>query len=170
MKINLVLILLFFLHPSVLKSSNKISPHYKIGKRYTVNNITYQPRYYEKYEQIGWASWYGPGFHGKKTANGETFNKNLLSAAHTTMPLPSIVKVINLENNKSIILKVNDRGPFIPGRIIDLSERAAIKLGFKEKGLAKVKIVFLKKHTEDFIMRNKQYLKTYAKHKKTNPI
>ena len=80
------------------------------------------------------ASWYGPKFHNKVTANGEIFNKNLLTAAHRTLPMPSMVKVTNLENGRSIMLRVNDRGPFAKERIIDLSEYAAGKLGFKEQG------------------------------------
>ena len=164
---------------SILFSTNSfgIEPHYKIGSKYTINNVTYYPHYYEKYERIGIASWYGPGFHGKKTANGEVFNKNKYTAAHRTLPLPSIVRVTNLENNKSLILKVNDRGPFVKGRIIDVSEKSAIYLGFKNKGKAKVKVTYLKKQTEDFIKKNKNYEKYYKREmeklkkskKNTNP-
>lgn len=93
--------------------------------------------------QTGVASWYGPGFHGKKTANGEVYNQNALTAAHKTLPLSSKVKVTNLENNKSITLRVNDRGPYHGNRILDLSKEAARKLGVLQKGVAKIKLQVL---------------------------
>lgn len=92
------------------------------------------------FEQVGKASWYGPGFHGKETANGEIFNQNKLTAAHRTLPLGTEVEVTNLKNGKSVEVTVNDRGPYVGKRVIDLSRAAATELGMKEKGLATVKI------------------------------
>lgn len=92
------------------------------------------------YQEIGTASWYGPGFHGNKTSNGETYNQKGYSAAHKNLPLPSYVKVTNLENGRAVIVRVNDRGPFHESRIIDLSEGAAKALNMTGKGTAKVKL------------------------------
>jgi len=115
--------------------------HYKIGKPYRIKGKLYYPKKDANYDEIGIASWYGPKFHNKLTANGEIFNQNAYTAAHRTLPMPSIVKVTNLENGRSLLLRVNDRGPFAGGdRIIDLSKIAAEKLGFKKKGLAKVRV------------------------------
>lgn len=129
--------------------------HYKIGKKYKIKNKTYRPREVTRYNKVGIASWYGEryGFHGKKTANGDIYNKNLLTAAHRTLQLPSLVRVKNLENNRSIIVLVNDRGPYARNREIDLSERAATILGMKKKGTAKVRVQYL--HAE-----SKKFLKT----------
>ncbi|MGH8604939.1 MAG: septal ring lytic transglycosylase RlpA family protein [Gammaproteobacteria bacterium] len=92
------------------------------------------------YQQTGEASWYGPGFHGKKTANGEVYDQNELTAAHRTLPLGTDVEVTNVKNGRSVAVEINDRGPYVRGRVIDLSRAAAIELGIKEKGLATVKI------------------------------
>ncbi|MGH8468648.1 MAG: septal ring lytic transglycosylase RlpA family protein [Gammaproteobacteria bacterium] len=92
------------------------------------------------FEQVGIASWYGPGFHGKETANGEVFNQNGLTAAHRTLPLGIKIAVTNVTNGKSVKVKINDRGPYVKGRVIDLSRAAAIRLGMKDAGLAKVQI------------------------------
>ncbi len=118
----------------------KTNPHFKVGKPYTIEGQQYSPAINPKYAEIGMASWYGngDGFHNKLTANGELFDKGDLTAAHKTLPLPSIVTVTNLENGNSLKLRVNDRGPFVKGRIIDVSEKAAKKLGFHSKGMAKV--------------------------------
>lgn len=113
---------------------------YKIGDPYKVAGVWYYPREAPDYDQTGIASWYGRQFHGKKTANGEIFNMNALTAAHKTLPMPSTVRVTNLENGRWIILRVNDRGPFIPGRIIDVSRRGAEALGFRRKGTARVRV------------------------------
>jgi rare lipoprotein A len=94
----------------------------------------------EGYKEIGIASWYGTRFHSLKTSNGEPYDMLSMSAAHKTLPLPTYVKVTNLENGKSIVVRVNDRGPFKPGRIIDLSYVAALKLGMTAKGTAKVEV------------------------------
>ncbi|MGH8525670.1 MAG: septal ring lytic transglycosylase RlpA family protein [Gammaproteobacteria bacterium] len=92
------------------------------------------------FEQVGIASWYGPGFHGKETANGEIFNQDELTAAHRTLPLGAEVAVTNVTNGRSIKVEINDRGPYIKGRVIDLSRAAAIRLGMKDAGLARVQI------------------------------
>jgi rare lipoprotein A len=92
------------------------------------------------FRQIGVASWYGPGFHGKRTASGERFDQNELTAAHRQLPLGAEVKVTNLENGRSITVAINDRGPYVGGRVIDLSKAAAQRLGIVEDGLAKVRI------------------------------
>ncbi len=113
---------------------------YKIGKPYQVGGIWYYPKADYEYNETGIASWYGPGFDGKRTANGEIFDTNGLSAAHKTLPMPSMVRVTNLENGRSIAVRVNDRGPFSPGRIIDLSRRGAQLLGFIERGTARVRV------------------------------
>lgn len=117
--------------------------HYKVGKPYQVGGIWYVPREQPDYDETGVASWYGPGFHTKATANGETFDQALVSAAHTTLPLPSWVEVTNLENGRRMEVRVNDRGPFVAGRIIDLSQEAARRLGFEQKGVARVRVRYL---------------------------
>lgn len=113
---------------------------YKVGKPYAIKGVWYTPRVDYGYDETGTASWYGPGFHGQATANGEVYDMNELTAAHTTLPLPSIVRVTNLDNGRTIKLRVNDRGPFVGGRIIDVSRRASQLLGFHEKGTATVRV------------------------------
>ncbi len=112
------------------------------GKVYCVRKSSYG------YVEVGYASWYGPGFHGRKTASGEIYDMYKLTAAHKTLPLGTYVKVINLENGRSVIVKINDRGPFVKGRVIDLSYAAAKKLGMLKKGVAKVKIIALGKKVD----------------------
>ena len=119
------------------------NPIYKIGDPYEINDIWYYPERDLKYNFSGIASWYGDKFHGKLTANGEIFNKNIVSAAHKTLPLPSMVRVTNLDNGKVLNIRINDRGPYAHGRIIDLSEKAAELLGFKELGTARVNVKIL---------------------------
>ncbi len=92
---------------------------YKIGKPYQVAGVWYYPKVDYDYDEIGIASWYGHPFHGRYTANGEIFDEDAISAAHTTLPLPSLVRVTNLDNDRALIVRVNDRGPFVAGRIID---------------------------------------------------
>lgn len=111
-----------------------------VGKPYRIAGIWYHPKAEPYYDRAGIASWYGRKFHGRKTASGERFNMNALTAAHTTLPLPSLVRVTNLHNGRSIVLKVNDRGPFARGRIIDVSRRAADLLGFRKRGVARVRV------------------------------
>ncbi|MDZ4375994.1 MAG: septal ring lytic transglycosylase RlpA family protein, partial [Phenylobacterium sp.] len=115
----------------------------KVGKPYQVGGIWYVPREQPDYDARGMASWYGQQFHLRATANGEVFDMNALSAAHTTLPLPSMVEVTNLENGRKLVVRVNDRGPFHDNRIIDMSQAAAIELGFHRQGLAKVRVRYL---------------------------
>lgn len=119
------------------------SPHYKIGAPYKIDGRWYTPKVDEDYDEIGVASWYGDAFHKKLTANGEIFDKRRISAAHKTLPLPTLVEVENLENGRKIVVRVNDRGPFVGDRVIDLSHAAADELGFTAKGLAKVRVRYV---------------------------
>lgn len=112
----------------------------KIGNPYKVAGKWYYPKEDPTYDEVGYASWYGKDFHGKKTANGEYFNMNALTAAHKTLPLPTFVKVTNINNGRTLVLRVNDRGPFVGDRIIDISRRGAQLLGFQKQGLTKVRI------------------------------
>ena len=124
---------------------------YKIGNPYKINGKWYYPAVDYEYDETGLASWYGPQFHGKKTANGEIFDQNKISAAHKTLPLPSIVKVTNLENGRVLSdIRINDRGPFARGRIIDLSKKAAEELGFLNKGIARVRVQILEDESRKF--------------------
>ncbi|GJL91616.1 septal ring lytic transglycosylase RlpA family protein [Hyphococcus sp.] len=116
------------------------SPHYKIGKAYQVNGKWYHPKEDPNYSKVGIASWYGEQFHGRLTANGEIFDMDRMSAAHTTLPLPSMVEVTNLENGRSVVVRVNDRGPFAHDRIIDMSREAARQLGFERQGTTRVRV------------------------------
>ena len=116
---------------------------YKVGNPYQINGIWYYPSENDKYDSTGIASWYGPQFHGKRTANGEIFDENQLTAAHPTLPMPVLARVTNLENGKSVIVRVNDRGPFAAGREIDMSKKAAELLGFMQKGTAKVRVQYI---------------------------
>jgi rare lipoprotein A len=116
---------------------------YRVGKPYVVAGRTYTPEEDINYSAVGIASWYGDDFHGRYTANGEIYDMNSISAAHPTMPLPSYARVTNLKNHKSIIVRVNDRGPYAHDRIIDLSQRTAHLLGFHGNGLARVKVDYV---------------------------
>lgn len=134
----------------MIHAAKKISGHddasdgaYKVGNPYKIKNVWYYPKVDYDYVETGIASWYGPNFHGKDTANGESFDQNLVSAAHRTLPLPSLVRVTNLENGRSIHVRVNDRGPFAHGRIIDMSRRGAQLLGFQRNGTARVRVEIL---------------------------
>lgn len=120
---------------------------YKIGDPYQIDGVWYYPKVDYNYDQTGIASWYGPGFDGKATANGETYDQNALTAAHNTLPLPTIVRVTNLENGRAIELRINDRGPFAHGRIIDVSRRAAQLLGFETSGTARVRVEVLEEES-----------------------
>ncbi len=113
---------------------------YKVGDPYRVDGVLYRPREDFFYDETGIASWYGPGFHGNRTANGDRFDQNSLTAAHPTLQLPSMVQVTNLENGRQVNVVVNDRGPYHRGRIIDLSRRAAQLLGFANNGTARVRV------------------------------
>ena len=112
----------------------------KIGKPYEVAGVRYTPADDRDYDERGIASWYGPGFHALSTANGERYNQDDVTAAHKTLPLPSWVEVENLDNGRKLVVRINDRGPFVAGRIIDLSRRSAQLLGVDKAGLAKVRV------------------------------
>lgn len=124
-------------------SANGTYGAYKIGEPYEVNGVWYYPREQPDYDETGIASWYGPNYEGRLTANGEVFDGGKLTAAHPTLPMPVKVRVTNLRNGRSLVLRVNDRGPFVGGRIIDVSERAAELLGFHEQGTAPVRVTYL---------------------------
>jgi rare lipoprotein A len=125
---------------------------YKVGKPYQIANVWYYPREDYVYDESGIASWYGPGFHGKMTANGEPYDQDGMTAAHRTLPMPSLVQVTNLENGRSVRVRVNDRGPFAHGRIIDMSKRAAELLGFVNQGTAKVRVQILEVESRELAM------------------
>jgi len=114
-----------------------------VGDPYQIDNVWYYPHEQPDYDETGIASWYGPDFYGKYTANGEIFDLNALTAAHRTLPMPCIVQITNLDNGRSMALRVNDRGPYARGRIIDVSRRAAQLLGFEAQGTAKVRVKIL---------------------------
>ncbi len=116
-----------------------------VGRPYRVAGRWYTPRDNPNYTATGNASWYGDAFHGRKTANGEIYDKHAYTAAHPTMPLPSYARVTNLQNGHSIVVRVNDRGPFHGNRIIDLSERVAYALNFKHMGTARVRVDYLQR-------------------------
>ena len=116
---------------------------YLVGHPYTIAGRTYYPSENAHYAAVGLASWYGDAFHGRRTANGEVYDMGSLSAAHPTMPLPSYARVTNLGNGYSMIVRVNDRGPYAPGRIMDVSSRVADMLDFKSAGTAKVKVEYV---------------------------
>ena len=114
-----------------------------VGKPYTVAGKLYVPREDKNYSAVGTASWYGPSFHGRMTANGEVFDRESISVAHPTMPLPSYVRVTNTLNGRSIIARVNDRGPYHDDRLVDVSEQVATSLNFKHLGTARVKVDYI---------------------------
>ena len=116
---------------------------YKVGQPYQINGIWYHPEEDFNYDKVGVASWYGPGFDGQLTANGEIYDQNALTAAHPTLQMPSLVRVVNLENGRSVVVRINDRGPFARDRIIDVSHRAAELLGFLDQGTARVRVQVL---------------------------
>ena len=113
---------------------------YKVGDAYQVDGAWYTPAVDTDYDEVGVASWYGEQFHGRSTANGSVYDMNALTAAHKTLPMPSQVRVTNLDNGRSLTLTVNDRGPFVRGRVIDVSRRASQLLGFYRRGTARVRV------------------------------
>ena len=161
-----ILIVLFLTSCSettfLINSAKKMSkwdedPMYKVGNPYKINGKWYYPAIDYDYNEVGIASWYGPGFHGKKTANGEIFDQNEISAAHRTLPMPSIVRVTNLENGKILEnIRVNDRGPFAGNRIIDLSKKAAQELDFINSGVAKVRVEIMENESRIYAARNSE--------------
>ena len=116
---------------------------YKLGSPYQIQGRWYYPAYDPNYDRVGVASWYGEPFHGRRTANGEVFDRDMVTAAHPTLPLPSLVRVVNLQNRRELVVRVNDRGPFVDDRLIDLSQEAARQLGFEGQGLAPVRVQFV---------------------------
>jgi rare lipoprotein A len=116
---------------------------YLVGHPYTVAGHTYYPAEVTSYTAVGMASWYGAAFHGRRTANGEVYDMASLTAAHPTMPLPSYARVTNLDNGYSVVVRVNDRGPYHGGRVMDVSSRTADVLGFKGAGTAKIKVEYV---------------------------
>lgn len=118
-------------------------PRYKVGDPYNVGGVWYYPERDLSYDETGIGSWYGDEFAGKLTANGEIFDPTKITGAHKTLPMPSVVRVTNLDNGRSLVVRINDRGPFVAGRIIDLSREAARLIGFKDAGIAKVRVQIL---------------------------
>ncbi len=116
---------------------------YKVGDPYSIAGVWYYPREDPDYDETGIGSWYGEEFHGRVTANGEIFDRNAITAAHPTLPMPVNARVTNLENGRSLVVRINDRGPFVNDRVIDLSERAAELLGYRIQGTARVRVTFL---------------------------
>jgi len=130
--------------------------YYKIGDPYQIEGVTYTPAEDWNYDETGIASWYGPDFHGKRTANGELYDMNQVTGAHKTLPMPSLVRVTNLENGRQIVVRVNDRGPFARSRVIDLSRRGAQLLGFERIGTAKVRVQIMARESEALAEAAKQ--------------
>lgn len=133
---------------------------YKVGKPYRVGNVWHYPKETFSMTETGIASWYGPDFHGKRTANGEIYDKNELTAAHRTLQMPSLVRVTNLENGRAVVVRINDRGPFKKGRIIDVSERAAELLAFKNRGTARVRVQVLEQESRQIAAAAKRGMDT----------
>lgn len=118
---------------------------YHVGQPYEIAGQLYQPQEDPTYDHVGRASWYGAQFHGRLTANGEIFDSSAITAAHPTLPLPSYVRVTNLANKRSIVVRVNDRGPYSEGRLIDVSEQTAALLGFRRRGTTKVRVEYVER-------------------------
>jgi len=119
------------------------NPVYKVGSPYQVGGVWYYPQEQPAYDETGIASWYGMDYDGHLTADGEVFDRNAVSGAHPTLPMPVNVRVTNLQNGRSLVVRVNDRGPYVNGRILDLSEHAADLLGFRLNGLARVRVTYI---------------------------
>ena len=139
-----------------VNTAKKLSPPetpargvYKVGNPYQIDGVWYYPAEDYNYDETGIASWYGPGFHQKFTANGEIFDQNDLSAAHRTLPMPCFVRVTNLDNGRSIVLRVNDRGPYARGRILDVSRRGAQLLGYEGVGTARVRVQIMAQESRE---------------------
>jgi rare lipoprotein A len=128
--------------PATAEPMTKGGGHHKIGSAYEIKGKVYTPTDTDDLVETGIASWYGPDFHGKKTANGEIYDMTALTAAHKTMPLPSYAYVTNLQNGRKILVRVNDRGPFVGDRLIDLSHGVAQLLGYFDRGLTEVRVEY----------------------------
>lgn len=132
--------------PRVAQPRQSIQPtqrgggYYKVGKPYSIAGRWYYPREEPGYDKVGLGSWYGDDFHGRQTANGEIFDRKALTAAHPTLPLPSYAYVTNLENGRTVLVRINDRGPYAPGRILDVSHEVARQLAFEKRGLARMRV------------------------------
>jgi rare lipoprotein A len=133
---------------------------YKVGNPYRVGSVWYYPHEDFSLVETGIASWYGPDFHGHKTANGEIYDQNEMTAAHRTLQMPSLVRVTNLENGRSVVVRINDRGPYARGRLIDVSKRAAQLLGFIGKGTARVRLEVLSKESREIAEAAKRGMDT----------
>jgi len=149
---------------------------YRIGSAYQVDGVWYQPKEDPAYDRVDTASWYGELFHGRRTANGEIYDMDRLSAAHPTLPLPVYARVTNLQNGRSIIVRINDRGPYANDRIIDLSRHSAELLGYRDKGTAQVRVQFLARAPlngddsyERRYLANQRWM-TYAAKDRQDPI
>ncbi len=128
---------------SAFKNPDTGAPLRGTMKPYQVRGVWYYPAPQPDYDATGIGSWYGEQFHNRQTSNGENFDMDLVSAAHKTLPLPSLVEVTNLDNGRKMVLRVNDRGPFVEDRIIDLSRAAAEQLGYRQKGVARVRVRYI---------------------------
>lgn len=131
-------------------------------KPYQIKGVWYYPHEDKDYNVVGTGSWYGEQFHNRRTANGELFDMDIPSAAHKTLPLPSLVEVTNLDNGKKMIVRVNDRGPFIDDRIIDLSKAAADELGYRKNGLARVRVKYIGPASSNAFEKPRQYARAEA--------
>ena len=129
--------------PSPYRPLTYNASSYKVGEPYKIAERWYRPKEYETFSETGIASWYGHRFHSRQTANGEVFNMYAMTAAHRVLPMPSVVRVTNLSNGRSAIVRINDRGPYARERIIDLSLSAAEKMGFRRKGVTRVRVELL---------------------------
>jgi rare lipoprotein A len=116
---------------------------YQVGSPYQVAGKWFTPREQPGYDKVGLSSWYGEAFHRRKTSNGEWFDMATLTAAHPTLPLPSYAKVTNLQNGKTVIVRINDRGPFVDVRVLDVSKRVAEILGYKQQGIGKIRVQYI---------------------------
>jgi rare lipoprotein A len=130
-------------HPQNTVSLPSNAGVYKVGNPYQIDGTWYYPREQPNYDETGIASWYGPTFYGHHTANGEMYDGSAMTAAHRTLPMPVNVRVTNLDNGRSVVVRVNDRGPYAKGRIIDLSEAAARELDVIRTGTARVRVTYL---------------------------
>jgi rare lipoprotein A len=130
--------------------------YYKVGQPYQIDGATYTPGVDYDYDETGIASWYGPNFTGKITANGELYDMNEVTGAHRTLPMPSLVRVTNLDNGRTIVVRVNDRGPYARGRILDMSRRGAQLLGYEKTGTAKVRVQIMARESQILAAAAKQ--------------
>lgn len=143
--------------------------HYKVGRPYKIKGEWYHPKEDYRYDETGIASWYGGNFHNKLTANGEIYNKHELTAAHKTLQMPSLARVTNLENGRSVVVRINDRGPYVSGRIIDMSKRAAELLGFQKQGVAKVRVQVLADESKSIAQAMQTYGSSPVKRYEARP-